>query len=154
MTTVQITTHFAEAAVDRSKLERLVEAVCDRFDLSGATVSVGVVDDAEITELNQKFLNQARTTDCLSFDLSEASGPRVFDLIVNGQMAIRQAGQRGHSSDAELALYVTHGLLHQLGFDDGTAEQARKMHETEDEILQHLGYGCVYNDDPKRRPAP
>jgi len=153
MNTVQITIHFDEAPVDRSKLETLVETICDRFDLSGATVGVAVVDDAEITELNQKFLNQARTTDCLSFDLSEEPGPRVFDVIVNGQMAIRQAGQREHSSEAELTLYVTHGLLHQLGFDDGTAEQARKMHATEDEILQHLGYGFVYNGDPKLRPA-
>ena len=154
MNTVQITTHFEEAPVDRQKLETLVETICDRFDLSGATVSVGVVDDAEIAELNQKFLKHARTTDCLSFDLSEAQGPRVLDVIVNGQMAIRQAGRRGHSGEAELALYVTHGLLHQLGFDDATPEQARKMHETEDEILQHLGYGIVYNGDPEPRPAP
>ena len=154
MNTVQITTHFDEAPVDRSRLETLVETICGRFDLSGATVSVGVVDDAEITELNQKFLNHACTTDCLSFDLSESPGPRVLDLIVNGQMAVRQAGRRGHSGEAELALYVTHGLLHQLGFDDGAPDQARKMHETEDEILQHLGYGFVYNGDLKPRPAP
>ncbi len=46
---------------------------------------------------------------------------------------------------AELALYVTHGLLHQLGFDDATPEQAQKMHQAEDEILQHMGFGVVYN---------
>jgi probable rRNA maturation factor len=153
MTTVQITTHCEAAPVDHSKLETLVETVCERFGLSDATVSVGVVDDAEIAKLNQEFLSHTGPTDCLSFDLSDASGPHVFDLIVNGQMAIRQAAERGHSGEAELALYVTHGLLHQLGFDDQTAQQARKMHATEDEILQHLGYGFVYNDGPKRRPT-
>jgi len=154
--TVQITTHFEEMPVDPSRLETLVQTICDRFELSDATVSVGVVDDAEITELNERFLGHEGTTDSLSFDLSDdqtVSGARVLDLIVNGQMAVRQAAQRGHSGEAELALYVTHGLLHQLGFDDATAEQARKMHETEDEILQHLGYGLVYNGDPKRRPV-
>ena len=148
MNTVQITTHCDEVPGDPSRLQALVHAICDRFGLSGATISVGIVDDAEISELNQTFLRHEGTTDCLSFDLSDAeadSGARVFDLIVNGQMAGRQAAQRGHSSEAELALYVAHGLLHQLGFDDASPAQARKMHRTEDEILQHLGYGVVYN---------
>ncbi|MFN2155377.1 MAG: rRNA maturation RNase YbeY [Anaerolineae bacterium] len=151
MNTIQITTHFDDAPADPAQLEALIQAVCDRFGLAGATVSVGIVDDAEIAELNQKYLNHEGPTDCLSFDLSEdqAAGSRVFDLIVNGQMAVRQAAQRGHAPQAELALYVTHGLLHQLGYDDDTPEKARKMHQTEDEILQHLGYGLVYNDNPR-----
>jgi len=150
MNTVQITTHCEDVPADPSRLQALVHAICDRFGVSGATISVGIVDDTAIIALNQKFLHHEGTTDCLSFDLSDEQGPggsRVFDLIVNGQMAVRQAARRAHASEAELALYVTHGLLHQLGFDDGTGEQARKMHQTEDEILQHLGYGVVYNGD-------
>ncbi len=59
-------------------------------------------------------------------------------------MAVREAVLRSHSSKAELALYVTHGLLHNVGFDDSTKEKAKKMHDAEDEILQQLGYGSVY----------
>ena len=136
MNTVQITTHCDDGPGDPARLAALVHAICDRFGLSGATIGVGIVDDAEICELNQTFLGH---------DAEADSGARVFDLIVNGQMAGRQAAQRGHSSEAELALYVAHGLLHQLGFDDASPAQARKMHRTEDEILQHLGYGVVYN---------
>jgi len=96
--------------------------------------------------LNREFLNSKATTDCLSFDLSDdEKGAKIFDLIVNGEMAVRQANKRGHSSEAELALYITHGLLHNLGFDDSVQSQTRKMHETEDEILQEFGYGLVYN---------
>ena len=47
--------------------------------------------------------------------------------------------------EAELALYITHGLLHNLGFDDSTEMQAKKMHDTEDEILRQSGFGLVYN---------
>jgi rRNA maturation RNase YbeY len=72
-------------------------------------------------------------------------GAIVFDLIVNGEMARRQAAERGHSSGAELALYITHALLHQLGFDDGDEKSAGRMHREEDEILQYFGYGTVYN---------
>ena len=152
MNTIQITTHFEDAPADPDKIEALIKAVSDRFGLAGATVSVGIVDDAEIAELNHKYLGHEGPTDCLSFDLSDeqaAGGSPVFDLIVNGQMALRQATQRGHSGQAELALYITHGLLHQLGHDDDTPENARKMHQTEDEIPQPLGYGLVYNDAPR-----
>jgi len=115
-------------------------------------VSIAIVDDVEITRLNEQFLGHEGTTDCLSFDLSDedAGGDgKVFDLIVNGALAAREAERRGHAPQAELALYITHGLLHNLGFDDGTAEQARAMHRTEDEILQHLGYGLVYDSDDR-----
>src|SRR5512143_4166419 len=153
MITVQITNHFEKLPADAPKLKKLVRAVCQRFGVSRARISIGIVDDAEIAVLNKKFLNHKGTTDCLSFDLSdeaEPGGRKVFDLIVNGELALREAVQRGHEAQAELALYLTHGLLHDLGFDDATEAQARRMHRMEDEILQHLGYGLVYNHG---RPA-
>jgi probable rRNA maturation factor len=148
MITVQITNHFEELPADIARLKKLARTICRRFGVSHARISIGIVDDAEIGTLNTRFLDHHGTTDSLSFDLSdetEPEGRKVFDLIVNGELAIREAAQRGHEAQAELALYLTHGLLHHLGFDDATAEQARRMHGTEDEILQHLGYGLVYN---------
>ena len=152
MVTVQIQTHLAAVPADASKLRTLVRTVCKRFGVLHAVVSIGIVDDAEMRRLNKRFLSRTGNTDCLSFDLSDESEPaRVFDLIVNGELAAREAARRGHSARAELALYVVHGLLHQLGFDDATAEQAARMHRIEDEILQHLGYGSVYNADARVR---
>jgi probable rRNA maturation factor len=74
---------------------------------------------------------------------------KSFELVVNGETAVRQAKLRGHSSEAELALYITHGLLHNLGFDDSTKKKAEKMHSTEDKILRQFGYGPVYNKAEK-----
>lgn len=145
---IQITNNFDGIDSPPSKIKKLVRAVFERFGLSKATVSIAIVDDAEIRKLNSRFLNRKSNTDCLSFDLSDTQGPqspRLFELIVNGEMAVRQANLRGHSSQAELALYITHGLLHNLGFDDATDSKARKMHDMEDNILQQLGYGFVYN---------
>lgn len=154
MIVVKITRRFRGYSVDVSKLKKLVRAICERFDVAQAVVSVGIVDDVEISQLNMRFLNHDGTTDSLSFDLSDdvnPEEPRVFDLIVNGELAAREAARRGHAAQAELMLYVTHGLLHNLGFDDATAEQARRMHRTEDEILQQLGYGLVYNSGARRQ---
>ncbi|MDI6449412.1 rRNA maturation RNase YbeY [Anaerobaca lacustris] len=145
MNAIQITWQAEDVPADEPALESLVRTICERFGVSGATIGVAIVDDARIGELNQRFLGHEGPTDCLSFDLSDGDA-RVFDLVVNGQMAVREAARRGHPGRAELALYVTHGLLHQLGFDDAEPEQARRMHEMEDEILQHAGFGVVYND--------
>jgi probable rRNA maturation factor len=148
MVVVQITNQLEKLPTDARKLKKLVRAVCRRFGVSQARISIGIVDDAEIAVLNKRFLNHEGTTDCLSFDLSdetEPGGRKVFDLIVNGERALREAARRGHEAQAELALYITHGLLHDLGFDDATEAQARRMHRTEDEILQHLGYGRAYH---------
>ena len=156
---LHVSENLNNVRVPLPKLRKLVQIVCDRFGCKKTPdmqyeISIAVVDDIGIRKLNNRFLNRKATTDCLSFDLSEepereseAENPasRIFELIVNGEMAARQADLRGHSSEAELALYITHGLLHHLGFDDATPDQARKMHETEDEILKQLGYGSVYN---------
>ena len=145
--TVQITKKFKDIQINLSKLEKLVKTVCARFNLLKATVSITLVGDAEIKRLNKQFLNRNSTTDCLSFNLSDEDIESVksFELVVNAERAVEQAALREHSGQAELALYVTHGLLHNLGFNDSSPRQAKKMHDTEDGILQQLGYGLVYN---------
>lgn len=144
---VQIAKNFKNVDIYLPRLKKLVKVICNRFKLSKATISIAIVDDAQIRKLNKQFLNQDFPTDCLSFNLSNngTSSVKSFELVVNAEMAIRQANQRGHSSEAELALYITHGLLHNLGFDDSTQSQAKKMHDTEDEILRQLGYGLIYS---------
>lgn len=152
---VQIADNFTGIDVRLSKIKKLVQVVFNQSS-SGQSkptaVSIAIVDDAEIRKLNSRFLNRKSNTDCLSFDLSDGKQPqssRLFELIVNGQMAVRQANRRDHPPEAELALYITHGLLHNLGFDDSTETKAKKMHDMEDKILQQLGYGLVYNKNTK-----
>jgi len=164
---IRITKSCTGVAVRMPRLRRLVTAICKHFTVRGGCdayqIGVAIVDDAQITKLNARFRGRNAVTDCLSFDLSDsgapradASSPRTLDVIVNGELAVRQAALRGHSAEAELALYITHGLLHQFGFDDCTPRKARKMHDAEDAILQELGYGAVYNSGrgQARGPAP
>jgi len=147
--TVQIAKNFKNIDVSLPKLKELVRTICKRFKLLKVTVSIAIVDDAEIRKINKQFLNRKSTCDCLSFDLSDDKNRKLFELVVNGEMAVRKARLRGHCSEAELALYITHGLLHNLGFNDSTRTQAKKMHQTEDEILKQFGYGLVYDKSAK-----
>jgi probable rRNA maturation factor len=154
---IQIVKKFKGIDISELKIKKLTTALCERFVKHKPAdtryeISIAIVGDEEIREFNKQFLNSKAPTDCISFDLSDdEEGAKIFDLVVNGEMAVRQANLRGHSSEAELALYITHGLLHNFGFDDSTKRRARKMHETEDEILQEFGYGPVYNKSTRSK---
>jgi probable rRNA maturation factor len=143
---VQFNPQVPNLKADLSKLEKLVRTICEKFEAHNATVHIGIVDDAGIIEVHRQFLQKDTATDVISFDLSDEFEPgQTFQIVVNTEMADRQAERRGHSPEAELALYITHGLLHNLGFDDISAEDAKKMHKTEDEILQECGFGIIYH---------
>lgn len=160
---VQITRDFDGIEFSERRLRRLLRAGCARHKVTVGTIGVAILNDSAIRGLNRRFLKKNGSTDCLSFDLSDegrvgrsgvkghgrdgGGGGRSFELVVNGEMAVREARRRGHSPEAELALYALHGLLHNLGFDDSTECKARRMHQTEDEILQDEGYGLVYDTE-------
>lgn len=136
-----------DSDVDLSRLKSLVHTICTEFQVT-PQVSISIVDDDGIIETHQQFLGQDHTTDVISFDLSDEFEPqKTFQLMVNAEMAARQAQQRGHTTEAELALYITHGLLHNLGFDDLDEVQAAAMHKKEDEILQANGFGIIYDSN-------
>jgi len=159
---IHVMQNFKGIKVSLPKLRKLAATTCSRFSGNDKRknrsksakyeISITIVGNTQFRELNRRYLNRKSISDCLSFDLSDNAEPdssKLFEIIVNGELAVKQANLRGHSDQAELALYVTHGLLHNLGFDDSTPGRARKMHQIEDEILQHLGYGLVYNKNVK-----
>lgn len=130
-----------------------VRASLAHYRPRAARISVVVVDDDAIRQLNERHLNRDEPTDVLAFDLRGEtsqlpdSPPQVLvdgDIVVSVETARREAERRGHDLRAELALYVVHGTLHLLGHDDGDIERASRMHGIENEILTALGYGAVY----------
>jgi len=132
---------------DVNTLRTVAEAALRKFGSREATATIVIVGDAQMRKVHYEFLRKRSTTDVISFDLTdEFEKTPVFELVVNAEMAVRQAKKRGHAIEAELALYITHGLLHNLGFDDGDPEQARCMHEAEDALLTTLGFGGVFYD--------
>ncbi|HNQ24131.1 MAG TPA: rRNA maturation RNase YbeY [Phycisphaerae bacterium] len=134
-----------QTVVPEASLAAAVGATLRRHDVARARLSLAVVDDPHITRLNETYLQHAGPTDVLAFDLrDQAWMPLDGEIVVSAETARRVAQQRGHDWTAELLLYVVHGTLHLLGYDDQEAEAARRMHEVEDEILMSLGVGAVY----------
>ena len=107
-------------------------------------VSIRIVDDSEMTDLNRRFHDADETTDVLTFCDTPASGPIDADLALCADEAARQASERGHSIDRELLLYALHGLLHCCGFDDADDDGFDAMHAEEDRILDAIGVGATF----------
>ena len=143
--TVNININCDVVRFNHRKLILMAQDTTKKFGVEKAQINLLVINDKEIIRINRRFLNSEKLTDVISFDLSEnGNNFKFFDIVVNGQMAQRQAKIRGHRPQSELALYFIHGLLHNLGFDDSTIKKAAKMHKMEDVILKKAGYGIVY----------
>jgi probable rRNA maturation factor len=147
---VRITRQSSCDEIKTSQLSRLARYVCNRFSITKAVVQISLVDDPAIKALHKRFFNTVKTTDVISFDLTDADAElKVFDIIINTDQARRQADKRGLPVVAETALYLVHGLLHQLGFDDLKDSKAKQMHRQEDAILKDAGFGEIYYSSKK-----
>src|SRR5262249_35351448 len=114
-------------AVDRKRIREVVRAVLDGEGVADAEISVAFVDDPTIHALNKRYLDHDEPTDVLSFPLSEPGAKTLAgELVIGVEVAKAQAAERGHDVQAELALYVIHGLLHLCATADKSAEGARK----------------------------
>lgn len=106
-------------------------------------VSLVLTDDTCIHELNRTYLGHDWVTDVISFpqdedteeDMPEGENRVLGDIVVSVDTAKRQADERDKPLDDEIDLLVAHGLLHLLGYDDQTPEDAEKMNAKTTEIL-------------------
>jgi probable rRNA maturation factor len=121
--------------VDVERLEREAAEIADRAGWRG-DLSVALVTDEAIRTLNREFLDHDYATDVLAFPLEEGEG----EVVVSAERAVEEAGERGVAPDAELMLYVAHGILHLAGWDDHDADDAARMQEETLKILGALGY--------------
>lgn len=97
-------------------------------------VSLLLTDDAEIGALHDEHLGDPSATDVMSFELDGEA-----EIVVSVETARRVARARGHAARAEIALYIVHGLLHTLGYDDVRVRDRRRMRSAEQVVLQQLG---------------
>ena len=141
------------AQVSDERLMAAIRATLRRHQAPRGRISVALVDDPHITRLNEIHLKRQGPTDVLAYNLRDRAGEESLsssageidgEIVVSVDTAAREAKARGHDVDSELALYLVHGTLHLLGYDDRTEEEATRMHDLEDEILVSLGLGPVF----------
>jgi probable rRNA maturation factor len=104
----------------------------EKFKVHGE-ITFSFVNDSEIKKLNAKYLNKNSVTDVLAFNATNTSDKGEFfaDIIISTDTAIRNAKIFKTSNEYELSLYIVHGLLHLLGYNDNTIKNKEIMRRKE-----------------------
>ena len=112
-----------------------------------ADITIVLTDDNQLHELNRQWMGVDAPTDVLSFpsdEIDPEGGNRYLgDILISVQRAAQQAGETGHSVEAEVQLLVVHGVLHLMGHDHAESEEKARMWQAQAEILDGLGLGSL-----------
>ena len=106
-------------------------------------LSVTLVKDDEMEELHIKWMDEPGTTDVLSFpmDMPENKDDIVTlgDIVLSPTIAAKQAKDAGHTTNHEIFILVTHGLLHILGYDHADPDEEKVMFALQETIVKKWG---------------
>jgi probable rRNA maturation factor len=144
LTNVEVT----GAAVPRFSRRELAEFVrrvliALRVDDDIHEVSIAIVDDDAMRNLNRKFRKKNKTTDVLTFPADDsdadpnATGRPLGDIVISMDQARRQATDQKHSLATEIRYLILHGILHALGYDHET--DSGEMNALELKVRQQVG---------------
>jgi probable rRNA maturation factor len=123
-----------------------VQRVLAGEGIEKAVISIAVVDDPTMHQLNRQYLQHDYPTDVLSFLLEDDDDRIEGEIIISADYAAREAEQFGWSPQDEMLLYVIHGSLHLVGYDDLEPEFKTEMRAKEREYLATFGLTPRYDD--------
>ena len=102
-------------------------------------LNIAFVEDDYMTELHIKWMDEPGTTDVLSFpmDMPEEPGEAVTlgDIVISPVVAAAQALTQGHSTEHEIYILATHGLLHIIGYDHADKNEEKVMFDLQEKIV-------------------
>jgi probable rRNA maturation factor len=135
MVTVEIINQQKKIPLNPARIVKIVRKIFKHEHVHKAQLSVVFVTDRKIRSLNKEFLQQDCSTDVLAFDYT-AQHPRLDgEIVISATTAYKNARRFGTSSYEELILYVVHGILHLLGYDDHGAKDIKKMRAREKKLM-------------------
>ncbi|MBX7075019.1 MAG: rRNA maturation RNase YbeY [Pirellulales bacterium] len=138
MITIAVADEQDRLDVDANRLRRAVRAIVRDAGLADAEISIALVDDPTIHQLNRRHLRHDYPTDVLSFLLSDEGASLEGEIIASADTACRMAPSIGWPAADELLLYVIHGALHLVGHDDRDAQSAAAMRDAERRFLSRM----------------
>jgi len=123
-------------------LKKVAEYILRICKLQNVELSISIVNNRRIRELNSRYRGLRRSTDVLAFPLNEKTDNNLIhlgDVVISIEKAAIQAKRARHSLKKEVYLLLTHGILHLLGYDhERSGEEAVKMRNLEKDIMAKL----------------
>lgn len=133
---IVITSSQSALRVPRKRISELINYVSRAERTPLVHADVAVVNTAQIVALNRRHFGRRTTTDVISFDLThETDTGVVAQIVVCADVAVQQGPSHGYRPQHELMLYVVHGLLHVMGYDDVTPPGRAEMTARQEKLL-------------------
>jgi probable rRNA maturation factor len=129
------------AKIDKKKIVECADYVLKAMSENDAELSLVLVNDMYISNLNWKYRRNNSATDVLAFPMRDSrrlSGVILGDVVISVETAKREAKKRKKDLQDELNLYFVHGILHLLGYDDEKIRARKKMKLKEKELMEGL----------------
>jgi len=129
--------------IDEAKVRSCAKRALIDMGEEGVELSILFVNDAYIKRLNSKYRDTDSRTDVLAFSMRQGEGISqhseiLGDVVISTQTARREAVRRKEPVQKELNLYLVHGILHLLGYDDEKPGARKKMRAKEKELLGEM----------------
>lgn len=126
------------------ELNDYVSYLFNYMNIKDSIMSIIIVDNKTIHEINKQYRNIDRETDVISFALEEGETieepvKTLGDIYISIDKVYEQAKEYNHSVKRELFFLVTHGFLHLLGYDHMNKEDEEKMFSLQEKILDSYG---------------
>jgi probable rRNA maturation factor len=121
------------ARVDIPSLRRATRTILKHLGRPKDEISIMLVDDREIRNMNRIYLKRDRPTNVIAFPMQEGPfsdlHPQVLgDVVISIETAARDAEKEGMALEDEILYLLIHGILHLLGYDhEGSAARSRSM---------------------------
>ncbi len=138
---INVTHKQIALSIDSIQVRRLVKAVLVLEKQTCDEVGIHFIDIKAICTLHDQYFQDPSATDCISFpmDATDQQGYKVLgEVFICPQVGISYTVEHGGDPYWETSLYVVHGLLHLLGYDDLDAKDRSKMRRAEKKHMQHL----------------
>jgi probable rRNA maturation factor len=137
--TIEVTNTSGQL-VPTAEMTSLMTHAMNALDLNPeCDLNIAFVEDDYMTELHIKWMDEPGTTDVLSFpmDMPEEPGEAVTlgDIVISPVVAAAQALTQGHSTEHEIYILATHGLLHIIGYDHAESVEEKAMFDLQEKIV-------------------
>jgi probable rRNA maturation factor len=152
--------HVRRSGVDARALTSTMNKLLAAVNEPHSSISLTLVDDAEIRELNREHRGKDKATDVLSFPLCDPEQPAqrhrrtpgdqaeperlLGDIVISVDTATRQAAQYDAPLQDEMYRLMIHGLLHVLGHDHEEREERTRMEAEEKRLAAVIGMPWPY----------
>jgi probable rRNA maturation factor len=139
---LEISTYNAQddLLIDESWVKEIVCTVLEFKKVVCDEVILHFVDQKKIAQLHLEFFKDPTPTDCISFpiDSLQDSPCLLGEIFICPAVAQEYVKKKNESPYNEVALYIIHGLLHLLGYDDLSPEDRKRMRKEEKRCLELL----------------